>query len=79
MSGIEHNFNDNAEARAIVVHGADYVNKKRVNTAYMGRSQGCPALPREESAEIIDLIKDGSVLFAYSPDQEYISKSSLLN
>ena len=79
MSGLEKKFNDNAEKRAIVVHGADYVNASRVQSDYMGRSQGCPALPRAEATEIIDLIKDGSALFVYYPSKEYLQFSNLLN
>lgn len=79
LSGQEAGFNDNAEARGIVVHGAPYVNEGRVASDYMGRSQGCPALPENEYAHIISLIKDGSVLFIYHPDNQYITGSSLLN
>ncbi|MGR5543446.1 murein L,D-transpeptidase catalytic domain-containing protein, partial [Vibrio campbellii] len=31
---------------------------------YLGRSWGCPALPPELARDIIDLIKDGSVIYA---------------
>jgi len=79
ISGLEHGFNDNAEARGVVVHGAAYVNKGRVHSDYMGRSQGCPALPENEYAQVIDIIRDGSVLFVYNPDSAYLGSSSLLN
>ena len=79
LSGLEEGFNSNAEARGIVVHGAPYVNQSRVNSNYMGRSQGCPALPENEYAEVIKLIKDGSVLFVYHPSEEYVHESSILN
>jgi len=79
ISGLEQGFNNNAEARGVVVHGANYVNVGRVNSAYMGRSQGCPALPENEYAEVIDIIKDGSVLFVYNPDSNYLQSSPLLN
>jgi hypothetical protein len=79
LSGLEEGFNDNAEARGIVVHGAPYVNASRVNSGYMGRSQGCPALPENEFASVINLIKDGSVLFVYNPDNNYLQHSQLLN
>jgi hypothetical protein len=45
----------------------------------MGRSQGCPALPENDYAKVIDIIKDGSVMFLYSPSQDYLQASSLLN
>jgi hypothetical protein len=79
ISGLENGFNDNAEARGVVVHGASYVNQGRVNSEYMGRSQGCPALPENEYAKVIDIIKDGSVLFVYNPDSNYLQSSTLLN
>ena len=79
ISGLEHGFNDNAETRGVVVHGASYVNSGRVHSEYMGRSQGCPALPENEYAKVIDIIKDGSVLFVYNPDSDYLQSSALLN
>jgi hypothetical protein len=79
LGGLEPGFNDHAEARGIVVHGAPYVNASRVNSNYMGRSQGCPALPENEYAGVINLIKGGSVMFIYNPDSNYLQSSTLLN
>lgn len=79
IKGLEDGFNDNAEARGIVVHGASYVNAARVHSDYMGRSQGCPALPVNEYAQVINIIKDGSVLFIYNPSENYLQSSTLLN
>jgi hypothetical protein len=79
INGLEDGFNDNAEARGVVVHGAPYVNAGRVNSDYMGRSQGCPALPENEYAQVINTIKDGSVMFVYNPDSNYLQSSTLLN
>jgi len=79
LAGVEKGFNDNAEARAIVVHGAEYVNEARASSAYMGRSQGCPAVPQAQAKRIISLIKDGSALFIYHPNQKYLTNSKLLN
>ena len=60
--------NDRAEARAIVVHGADYVNDAiGRQLGRLGRSQGCPALSRAAAPRIIRLIQDGTLLFAYHP------------
>jgi hypothetical protein len=79
LAGLENGFNDNAEARAIVVHGADYVNPGRVNSAYMGRSQGCPALPNGIAPKVINKIKNGSALFVYNPNGKYLNNSPILN
>jgi hypothetical protein len=79
ISGQEEGFNDHAEARGVVVHGAPYVSPNRVNSPYMGRSQGCPALPENEYADVINIIKGGSVMFVYNPDETYLHESQLLN
>jgi L,D-transpeptidase-like protein len=79
LQGCEKGFNDNAAKRAIVVHGADYVNENWISSqGYIGRSQGCPALPPSLSQPLIDDIKDGTCLFIYSPNPTYLSKSKLV-
>lgn len=59
--------NSKARSRAIVIHGADYVKK---GWAKMGRSWGCPALDNNLSANVINKIKNGSLLFMYAPEFE---------
>lgn len=79
LGGMEEKFNDNAESRAIVVHGATYIGAHRLKAAYMGRSFGCPAVPKEISAKVINLIKDGTCMFIYHPSNNYLKGSKLLN
>ena len=79
LKGQEEGFNSNAMARGIVVHGAAYVNAGRAKSAFMGRSQGCPALPEAEYATAINYIKDGSVMFIYHPLKTYVQQSTILN
>ncbi len=50
--------NSNARERAIVIHGADYV-------ASLGRSWGCPAVEMGVRTRLIDMLKGGSIIFAY--------------
>ncbi|MFN5423432.1 MAG: murein L,D-transpeptidase catalytic domain family protein [bacterium] len=80
LDGIEKGINDNAFSRAIVMHGAEYANESMINIkGYLGRSFGCPALPTGVNKKVIDKIKEGSCIFIYYPDKEYLSKSEILN
>jgi L,D-transpeptidase catalytic domain len=54
-----------ARARAIVMHGADYVSEGR---SRQGRSWGCLALPPNEKDGVIAKLKGGSVIFAARPN-----------
>ena len=77
LQGLEKGINDNAFARAIVMHGASYVSESVIRqTGQLGRSQGCPAVPTAECAPIVRAISGGSCLFIYSPDQQYLKRSA---
>jgi hypothetical protein len=79
LMGCEKGINDNAFQRDIVVHGAAYVSESIIRAnGYLGRSQGCPALPEKLCRPIINAIKDGSCLFIYSPSSSYLKKSGLV-
>ncbi|HMO62518.1 MAG TPA: murein L,D-transpeptidase catalytic domain family protein [Ferruginibacter sp.] len=79
LKGCEKGINDNADKRAIVIHGADYVSHRFVqDNGFLGRSHGCPALPAAEAKEIIDVIKEGTCVFIYAPQKKYFSQSALL-
>lgn len=79
LKGLEPGFNDKAENRAIVMHGAPYVCEEVIrNTGRLGRSWGCPAVSLKEHKQIIDLVKGGSCLFIYAPQQQYLASSPLL-
>lgn len=80
LNGCEKGFNDKANKRAIVVHGAEYVSESFIRqNGFLGRSHGCPAVPVELSKKIIDVIKNGSCLFVYSPSKKYLTHSAILN
>ncbi len=79
LMGIEPGFNDHAEERAIVMHGASYVCNQFIDQyGRLGKSWGCPAVPFGVHEQIINAIKDGSCLFIYYPDKAYLATSKLL-
>src|SRR5579872_857716 len=80
IRGMERGFDDRAGGRNIVVHGSEYVGPDFLQmNQFCGRSYGCPAVPADESEEIIDLIKEGSCLFIYHPTKRYLIRSKILN
>lgn len=80
LNGLEKGINDRAKERAIVIHGAAYSNPSvAASSGRLGRSFGCPALPQAVSKPIINTIKDGSLLFIYANNQNYLSYSPILS
>ena len=80
LNGLEKGINDRAKERAIVVHGANYCSPSvAVSTGRLGRSFGCPALPPSLAKPIINTIKDGTLLYIYANDKEYLSQSTILS
>lgn len=80
LDGLESGINDKARARAIVIHGADYVSDEFIRSnGRLGRSLGCPAVPVELSENIIKTIKGGSCLFIYAPQPGYTMNSPVLS
>ncbi|MCC9137992.1 murein L,D-transpeptidase catalytic domain family protein [Pontibacter silvestris] len=74
LSGMDDKYNSNALPRAIVIHGADYVSEAFVKrNGRLGRSLGCPALPQEVSKDVINAIKDKTVLYIHGAEKNYTS------
>lgn len=79
IDGLEKGINDNARMRGVVIHGADYVSEERAaRTGKLGRSQGCPALPKTLNKPIIETIKGGAVVFIYAEDNKYLAESDFM-
>ncbi len=78
LLGLEKGINDQAEKRRIVIHGADYVSRTHIRRyGHLGRSFGCPALPKQVVNRVINTIKDGSCVVILGDDPSYYSKNSL--
>ncbi|CAL7959817.1 hypothetical protein GAMM_120008 [Gammaproteobacteria bacterium] len=80
LKGLEKGFNDKARARAIVLHGAPYVNQKFASAVgRIGRSAGCQAVEKSLAKPIINTIKDGTLIFSFYTYPEWLSKSKFIN
>lgn len=79
LDGLESGINDNARARNIVIHSADYVSELYIKkNGRLGRSFGCPSLPAENYDAIINTIKGKSLLFIYADKPDYLNISEYL-
>jgi hypothetical protein len=80
LDGLEPGFNGRARERAIVMHGAPYVNAATAKAqGRLGRSWGCPALREAVARQVIDTIRGGGVVFSYYPDATWLAGSRFLN
>jgi len=79
LAGLEPGFNDRARERAIVIHGAPYVNPSTAQLqGRLGRSLGCPAVRLSVAKPLIDALRGGTMVFAYYPDKDWLKHSQLL-
>ncbi|MFZ5562277.1 MAG: murein L,D-transpeptidase catalytic domain family protein [Pseudomonadota bacterium] len=80
LDGLEPGINDRARARAIVMHGADYVTEEHAKKfGRLGRSWGCPAVRQGVARQLIDTLKGGQFIFSYYPDRDWLASSRYLN
>jgi hypothetical protein len=80
LHGLEKGFNDNAYTRRVVIHGAWYVEPSFIKqSGRAGRSWGCPSIAKSIANPVINLLKGGSVVFAYYPDKNYLSHTHYAN
>lgn len=78
LDGLEFS-NNQARKRAIVVHEADYASSDFIKkNGRLGRSYGCPSIPKKDYNTIINKIKKGSCLFIYFPETTYLKNSELI-
>jgi len=80
LHGDEKGYNSNLAKRSVVVHSADYANEDYIaRNGRMGRSLGCPALPENIYKQVIETIKEKTMIFAYYNDAKYLKTSKYLN
>jgi hypothetical protein len=80
LKGLEKGFNDKAQDREIIIHGAEYATEEFIQKhGRLGRSYGCPSLPPDLIKPVAETIKNGTCLFIYKHDDNYIHKSAVLN
>ena len=73
-------YSRNLAKRSVVIHAADYANEDYIaRNGRMGRSLGCPALPENINTEVINTIKEKTMIFAYYNDPKYLKTSKYLN
>ncbi len=79
LHGLEPGINDNAYFRGIVIHGTPGVSGSKARKGTMGRTEGCPAVSSEAAKRLIPLIANGTVVFAWYPEKNFLEKSGYLD
>lgn len=79
LHGLEPGINDNAYFRGIVIHGTPGVSASKARKGTMGRTDGCPAVSSEAAQRLIPLIANGTVVFAWYPEKNFLKKSGYLD
>lgn len=66
LHGLDAGMNDQALAREVIMHGADYVSEAFIlQHGRLGRSWGCPAVSRTDMARVVELLADGALLYIH--------------
>ncbi len=71
LHGMDRGVNDRALEREIIMHGADYVSEAFIaEHGRLGRSWGCPAVPQEAMAHLVQLLADGGLFYVHHPSAQ---------
>ncbi|GIX31038.1 MAG: hypothetical protein KatS3mg124_1510 [Porticoccaceae bacterium] len=80
LDGLEPGINDRARERAIVIHGAPYVDPAWIaRYGRIGRSHGCPAVAQGVVRQVVDALAGGQLVFSYYPDPAWLGASPFLH
>lgn len=79
INGLESS-NNNALARNVVVHPANYASLSYIKrNGRAGTSWGCFAVDPQDSKQLINYIKGGSVIYAYGQSTQYMASTKILS
>lgn len=79
LDGLDKGFNNNAESRHVIMHGAKYVSQGEIKAqGRIGRSWGCPALNEKMAKPVINTVKNGTLVLAYYPNKDWLNHSVYL-
>ena len=74
LHGLDQGLNDRALEREIIMHGADYVSEAFIaEHGRLGRSWGCPAVPRRTMSELVRLLAGDGLLYVHHPAAEALA------
>jgi hypothetical protein len=77
LKGISPGLNDQAEARAIVMHGAWYVSPKFIQQyGRPGRSWGCPAVPTADMQPLMGFLSHHNLVYVYGSNHQRLNKKN---
>ena len=66
LDGLDRGVNDKARSREVIIHAAPYVSADFVaRQGRLGRSWGCPAVSAADMPKMIELLRDGGLLYVY--------------
>lgn len=69
MHGLERDVNDNACVRATVVHKSSYISDQATRLM----SSGCPMVAPHRLNYIVDTLKDGALMYIFTPVEAALS------
>jgi len=78
IKGLEPS-NNNVYDRDVVIHPANYASRDFIRmVGRAGNSWGCFAVDPEQSSQLIRLIENGSVMYAYGRSPQYMASTKIL-